>query len=180
MKRRWLLGAAAAVIAILGGGLVAPGAAHATHAQGFISGYGNPTDDWGDEGTMSSRSHRYSIATGLWQAVLYADGYLDESDVDCDFGPRTTSATIDWQIVHSVGVDGSVGPQTLGRADDKLRISDQEADGTATITYHGNVRDITFIRTSPNDSYRPGGYRVPYVEDHWQFWAEYHYYIGDC
>jgi peptidoglycan hydrolase-like protein with peptidoglycan-binding domain len=135
--------------------------------------------DHSHSSTMSSASHRQSIATGLWQAVLYADGYLSQSGVDCDFGPNTTSATRAWQGAHSVGVDGSVGPQTLGRADDKLRISSTQ-NGVATLIYDGAARDITFIRNSPGDATFPGGYRVPYVEDNWQYVAQYHLYIGDC
>jgi peptidoglycan hydrolase-like protein with peptidoglycan-binding domain len=176
--RKYLIVATAALAAMVGA-VASPTVAHATHAEGFISGFDDPTNDWADEGTMSSASHRQSIATGLWQAVLYADGYLSQSGVDCDFGPNTTAATRAWQSAHSVGVDGSVGPQTLGRADNKLWIYSNE-NGIATIIYDGIARDITFIRRSPSDSSFPGGYRVPYVEDSWQYTAQYHFYIGDC
>lgn len=167
------------VVAALATMLVVPAVAQATHAEGFISGFDDPTNDWGDEGTMSSSNHRQSIATGLWQAVLYADGYLSVSGVDCDFGPNTTAATRSWQRDHGVGIDGSVGPQTLGRADNQLWIS-ANPGGTATITYDGAARDITFIRNSASDGVFPGGYRVPYVEDSWQYVAQYEVYIGDC
>lgn len=179
-KRRYTV-VLMALLAILGVGVISPGPANATHAEGFISGFGDPTNDWADEGNLnSSNHHKKSIATGLWQAVLYADGYLTASDVDCDYGPRTTAATRSWQSDHGVGVDGSAGPITMGRADDQLRIYETQSDGTTTLVYDGRARDIYFIRISPNDSSLAGAYRVPYVEDSWQWPAYYHYYIGDC
>jgi hypothetical protein len=181
MKRRMLLSAVAAALAIFGGSLIVPGTAHATHAEGVITGFDDPTNDWADEGTMSSSSHRYSIATGLWQHVLYADGYLSASDVDCDFGPRTTTATKAWQSDHGVGVDGKVGPQTLGRADDKLRISGFGST-VEDITYTGRVRSVSFVRWKPGNPYGLAGtYVVVAAGDRFLGWpAYYHRTTSDC
>src|SRR5215831_7852186 len=96
--------------------------AHANVSQGFVAGAGAVSDDFNDEGVTDYNSHNTSLATGLWQAILWADGAIesngttyDLSDVDCDFGPTTTATTRNWQSTHGVGVDGSAGPQTWGR-----------------------------------------------------------------
>lgn len=47
-----------------------------------------------------------------WQAALNHFGY--GLVVDGDFGPRTASATKDFQARHGCAVDGAVGPQTRG------------------------------------------------------------------
>jgi len=82
--------------------LTAP--AQANTSQGYISGSGTYTDDWGDEGNLSTSSHSWSGAVGLWQWVLYMDGakinsttYFSEGDIDCHFGPDTKAATEYWQ-----------------------------------------------------------------------------------
>src|SRR5262245_31805112 len=46
----------------------------ASTADGFVAGAGTVTDDFNDEGPVDSDSHRQSMATGLWQAILWADG----------------------------------------------------------------------------------------------------------
>lgn len=85
------------------------------HFSGYVAGSGVRTDDWGDEGEISTNSYRNSGATGLWQWVLYADGAIesnggafDQADIDCDFGPNTVAATKSWQRDHDLTDDGRV------------------------------------------------------------------------
>src|ERR1043165_5865884 len=68
--------------------------AQATVAQGYLVGAGVLTDDWGDEGPISATTRNHSNVVFIWQAILYADGYLTKSsDVDCWFGDTTKAAT---------------------------------------------------------------------------------------
>ncbi|MDP9830188.1 peptidoglycan-binding domain-containing protein [Kineosporia succinea] len=129
--RRIVVGAAAVALAAGTVGLAAP--AQASVAQGYIAGAGVVTDDWGDEGTISQNVRSHSNAVFLWQAVLVADGYLSPSDGDCWFGSVTAAATKKWQKDHGLEADGSVGPLTFGKADDRLTLSG------STITYKGEA-----------------------------------------
>ncbi|MFG2944183.1 peptidoglycan-binding domain-containing protein [Streptomyces adustus] len=110
---------ALAVAALAFGVVAGPAAtAQAATAQGYVDGWDYYKDDWADEGLLSTTQHANSGATGLWQLVLWQDGYLSESDVDCQFGPRTQAATKKWQA-HYLGAaeaDGVVGNKTFGEA----------------------------------------------------------------
>jgi hypothetical protein len=129
--------------ALLGAGLLFPTAAVASKSQGFIAGTGVVTDDWGDEGVIDQNTSSFNNAVAVWQSVLFADGYLLVAGIDCDFGPATSAATANWQDdLGGLTIDGSAGPQTLGRADNFLSIS-----GTRVI-YHGLVRNVEFHRLS--------------------------------
>ncbi|GLY47686.1 peptidoglycan-binding domain-containing protein [Lentzea sp. NBRC 102530] len=127
-------------------------AAQASVSQGYISGAGTVTDDWGDEGELSRSTFPNSSATGIWQKVLYADGYLTVNDIDCRFGQDTEAATRRWQAARSLGDDGRVGPQTFGRADNQLRAtSDPEI-----FRYDGTARDEYFLRVNGRYELFPG------------------------
>lgn len=142
MFRRGAVAGATALL-VLGSGLLFPGAASASKSQGFVAGTGVVDDDWGDEGVVDQDTSSFNNAVAVWQLALYADGYLLRAGVDCDFGPATAAATANWQDdMNGLTIDGSAGPQTLGRADNSLTIS-----GT-TVTYHGLVRDVQYTRTS--------------------------------
>ncbi|MDH2389622.1 peptidoglycan-binding domain-containing protein [Streptomyces sp. HNM0663] len=78
------------------------------------------TNDWGDEGLLSTTSYNHSNLAGWWQQILYSDGYLEAGSQDCWFGPKTEAATKAWQRDHGLVADGIVGPNTWGKADDKL------------------------------------------------------------
>ncbi|HEY9476096.1 MAG TPA: peptidoglycan-binding domain-containing protein [Mycobacteriales bacterium] len=126
--------------------------ANASVSSGVIGGANGITDDWGDEGTLSTSSHANSGATELWQWVLYADGAtesngsaFDQSDIDGDFGPNTDAATRDWQHDHGLGVDGEVGPLTFGAADAHLSVHFQSGD-EIQITYSGSAHAIRLYR----------------------------------
>ena len=126
--------------------------ANASVSSGVIGGASGITDDFGDEGPLSTTSHADSGATQLWQWVLYADGAtesngtaFDQADIDGDFGPNTNAATRNWQSRHGVGVDGIVGNQTFGAADGHLSVATQSGDDIR-ITYSGSAHSITLYR----------------------------------
>jgi hypothetical protein len=145
-------------------------ATQASVAEGFVAGTDIATDDFGDEGPVDSNSRRQSLAAGMWQAILWADGAIEEngtvfdaSDIDCDFGPNTTAATRNWQARHGLSdVDGSAGPQTLGRADNKLKLFPTQGDvGPSVVVYVGTLHSLTMIRKegagSANHAYQAIG-----------------------
>lgn len=118
---------AAAVVASAGWAVPAS----ANVSEGYIQGAGAVTDDFDDEGTLSTTQNSVGGAVWLWQDILYIEGFLNKSDVDCQFGPKTKAATISWQ--HAYGVspfDGIVGPKTFARAGKNLTISGN------WVTYH--------------------------------------------
>ncbi|WP_051865685.1 peptidoglycan-binding protein [Streptomyces griseus] len=114
--RRKFTAAALAILSVTG--LLASSAtAHASVSNGYISGSGSLLDDLGDEGDIHPGN--ISGATAVWQAILWADGYLDfsyASSVDCNFGPATKAATKAWQADHDLDDDGIVGKKTFSAA----------------------------------------------------------------
>jgi hypothetical protein len=111
------LTAAALVILSVTGVLASGVTAQASVSNGYISGSGSLLDDLGDEGDIYQGN--ISGATAVWQAILWADGYLDTAyatSVDCHFGSATKAATQEWQGDHSVDDDGIVGPKTFAAA----------------------------------------------------------------
>lgn len=140
----------------------------ASTTEGFVAGAGDVNDDFGDEGEIDSNSHTQSMATGLWQAILWADGAIesngsafDTSDIDCDFGPNTTAATRNWQSTHGVSVDGSAGPQTLSRADANLRLGSVFVADWFFVSYVGSHHSFTMIRIG--DQVTPSSFRHAYM-----------------
>ncbi|MEU6184304.1 peptidoglycan-binding domain-containing protein [Streptomyces coeruleorubidus] len=152
--------------------------ASANVSQGVIYGGGKITDDWGDEGPLSSSHYSTSHAVGLWQWVLYTEGVkeqdgtpFDQSDIDCAFGPNTTYATKQLQRKWGLAQDGIVGPDTFGKADNNLfRNSDtqstiyyQQSDGGRTVkflrvgTHSGGPGPYSF--TPPNNTWHRASYR---------------------
>ncbi|MER5446921.1 peptidoglycan-binding domain-containing protein [Streptomyces sp. NPDC002764] len=143
------------VAAAVGGGLALTASpASASVSQGWFSGSGDPSNDWGDEGTLSASSHARSNATALVQMLLWADGAkeqngtaFDWSDIDGKYGPNTTYAVKSWQKLYNsklgagLVVDGKAGPKTLGAADVSLY-----ADG-GTVTFQGWKHNVTFKRS---------------------------------
>lgn len=128
--------------------------ANASVSSGVVGGANGITDDWGDEGPLSTTSHADSGATELWQWVLYADGAIesngtafDQSDIDGIFGSNTDAATRDWQSRHGLDVDGIVGNQTFGAADGHLAVHEQSGEDIQ-ITYSGSAHAIRLYRTS--------------------------------
>ncbi|MFF6993665.1 peptidoglycan-binding protein [Streptomyces sp. NPDC008313] len=139
--------AALAVVAALGGALAVSAApASASVGSGYVSGQGSINDDWGDEGLLGAHYHAHSNATALWQAVLWADGKLPYSGIDCWFGGDTVRATQAWQRAHGLDDDGIVGKNTFGKNDSKL--SYQRNEGNKDVfKYDGTAHDLWIERT---------------------------------
>ncbi|GLY28801.1 hypothetical protein Kisp02_21660 [Kineosporia sp. NBRC 101731] len=130
--------------------------AQASVAQGYVMGSGAVNDDWGDEGTISSTTRNHNNVVYLWQTVLASDGYLSSSQVDCWFGANTKAATERWQRDHGVEVDGAVGPETFGRADDRL----QWVLGSNSIQYNGSKTTMGGYARDANGYWYAIGYGV--------------------
>ncbi|MFI1769458.1 peptidoglycan-binding protein [Streptomyces sp. NPDC020800] len=141
MSLRPKAAALALAIAVAAGITVSTTPASANTSLGYVSGSGDWTDDWWDEGPISASSYSYSNAAAMWQTILWADGYLSYSGIDCRFGSGTTSATKSWQSNHGLTADGIVGPNTLKKASTWLYQSG------ADYIYQGvSGRYITFDR----------------------------------
>ena len=152
-KARLLL---AAVAVTASAGLALGAAAPLATASGsyVVDGSGDATNDWGDEGTLSTGKHSRSNATRLWQTVLYADGAkwkdsggdlhtFTASDIDGIFGWKTRSATKYWQKAEGLeDIDGIVGKETFGQADGYLY--GPYSDGE--VTYTGAAYEVSFKR----------------------------------
>jgi hypothetical protein len=140
---------AVTVVALAGGTALTTTPASASAASGYVSGQGSINDDWGDEGVLSTGSYNHNNAVALWQAVLWADGKLPYSGIDCRFGTATANATKAWQRAHSGAgtADGKVGHKTFGAADGRL--SYQRTEGNYEVhKYHGAKHDLWIKRTS--------------------------------
>lgn len=154
------LAAATAVAALFTGGLaLAAPAAQATTGTGYVDGKGTWTDDWTNEGTLSTASHAKGNAVALWQKILWADGVkeqngskFDYADIDGKFGPNTKYATKQWQkLMNSklnagITVDGIVGPKTFRFANKYLFRNDfSNTDGAGY--YSGYAHEFNLKRS---------------------------------
>ena len=63
---------------------------------------------------------RRSDLIGLWQSMLWADGYAARSAVTCTYDEATAGATRVWQSNHHLDADGIVGPATWGAAEQRI------------------------------------------------------------
>lgn len=119
----------------------------ASPSSGYVDGNGGSTNQWANEGVLGEDYHRNSGATGLWQAFLYSKGYLAaRSDIDCQFGPNTATATANFQADNGLSDDGVVGAATFGRADDYLTFESTEGGGTTKYYHSGTgVRQQYFV-----------------------------------
>ena len=146
MKKRFTstMVAVALVLGTLGVTLaVSPGSASARTPGTYIGGVGDWEDDLLDEGNISASSYARSNVPGMWQAMLWADGYLDFADIDCWFGDDTHFQTARWQANHLLQHrDGIVGPATLREASTRLRTVN------GRMTYDGYDSYVTFGRNS--------------------------------
>lgn len=106
----------------------------------YVRGAGRIADDWSDEGRLSTARHGRSDLVALWQAVLWADGYLLRSRVDCRFGRATYEATRSWQNNHGLTPDGIVGAKTFGSAGSRL------VRRSGLVVYRGEEHDLPMRR----------------------------------
>ncbi|MBO0608116.1 peptidoglycan-binding domain-containing protein, partial [Myceligenerans salitolerans] len=129
------------------------------YSTSFWDGAGALTDDFGDHddelGGDLCNGCANSWNTGTvraWQAILFAERLLPKSGIDGQFGPNTHDATVQYQKNHGLGVDGRVGPETWGYADDRLRWLSYERK----VVYSGVEGTVTFERGN-SDHGNPGG-----------------------
>lgn len=182
LVRAITLASVAVVVATIG--LAAP--AQASIGEGMVKGSDVPTDDWGDEGMISRYSRAYSGATGMWQAVLWADGAIeqdgttfDAGDIDCEFGPNTQAATRNWQSRNGVGVDGEVGPQTFGKADNKLVLTTWYGGDQFAVEYRGSLHTFRMVRNGTTGV--TPGYEYGYWTSSWDYaFFTYNSKPGNC
>ncbi|GAB2555793.1 peptidoglycan-binding domain-containing protein [Kribbella endophytica] len=113
MKTR-VLSAVVGIAALLGGLSVAgPAQASGSYTgRAYVAGSGSIWNDWTDEGVVNVSVHRSSNATCLWQAILWANGFLSKSSIDGIFGDQTAAATRAFQRAEGLSPDGSAGRQT--------------------------------------------------------------------
>jgi hypothetical protein len=111
-------------------------------ANRIVQGDGVVHDDLADEATLCNGCAYWNgNYAGFWQAILWADGFLSDSQVDCEFGPITATATRNWQKRFGLQDDGIVGPRTRGLVDDWL------FESGGFVIYPGlDDRRIAFIR----------------------------------
>ncbi len=145
------VGALTAATIVLG---TSPASADGTYSGlPYIHGAGSFSDDFGDEGSLSTDTNTPSNAVCFWQEILWADGDLSSGDVDGYFGSTTKAATELWQSQHGVSSDGVVGKGTFGAADAHLyQEGGSSADGQYLYVYYrGGVRDVDFTRNTNGD-----------------------------
>ena len=122
MRMRRVVATVALVLAaVIGGAAVSTAPASASASSGYIHGVDSWADDWWDEGVISSTQYTHCNATAMWQAILWADGRLSYSGIDCWFGSTTTSATEAWQSTHGLVDDGLVSHDDPTRVRDSKR-----------------------------------------------------------
>lgn len=130
------------------------------YSTSFWDGAGALHNDFGDHydeiGNSLCDGCANSWNTGsvrTWQAILWVEGFLSSpSDIDGKFGSGTHTATQKYQIVHDLGVDGKVGPETWEYADDQLSwVSSQ-----TRVRYDGAKGDVMFERGNSAHG-NPGG-----------------------
>jgi peptidoglycan hydrolase-like protein with peptidoglycan-binding domain len=112
-------------------------------SNGYVEGADTVNDDLGNESTLCSGcSYWNSNYTGMWQNILWADGKLAQSGIDCQFGSGTASATAAWQRAEGLSADGIVGSNSRGRADNYFSLS------SGIVTYWGSSRFVDWERAS--------------------------------
>ncbi|MFF2964662.1 peptidoglycan-binding protein [Streptomyces sp. NPDC057963] len=73
---------------------------------------------------------------GLWQGMLWADGYSAPSGVTCTYDEATAGATRVWQSNHHLSPDGIVGPATWSAAEERV------ASYGRWTAYQGEIFDL--------------------------------------
>ncbi|MFF0338349.1 peptidoglycan-binding protein [Kribbella sp. NPDC004875] len=139
----------AGISALLGSTMVAAGPAYANGSytgRAYVAGAGTMYDDWTDEGVVSVAVHRSSNATCLWQAILWANGYLPKSEIDGVFGDRTDAATRSFQRAEGLSADGSAGRKSWAAAGGVSHTVD--ASGWSNGLYSGTKHAVTVRRNS--------------------------------
>jgi hypothetical protein len=168
-KARLAAGIVGALTAVTLALSTSPAAASGTYSgRAYVYGAGTWTDDWLDEGILSTSTNTSSNATCLWQKILWADGAIetdgtkfDAGDIDGHFGSNTKDATENWQNTTGLTADGVVGKETFGAA---IRVS-SGTNGLFDLTLDGAV-----------DTYIGFDHTISVTRD---TDGRYHFYDGD-
>jgi hypothetical protein len=177
--RRFIVVLCAVLVGVVGlaGSAAANPANHGVDSPRVVDGFGPVTDDWGDHfgdlGNSLCNGCADSFNTDtvmMWQAILVAEGFLDVSQIDGQFGPITANATWQWQNRYQIGRDGQVGNQTWTRADDLLVTTEiafrhyviYDAPGAGSVGFYRGNESLTNLDG--------GAYQLVYVDTHSQRW----------
>ncbi|HET9140341.1 hypothetical protein [Actinophytocola sp.] len=128
--------------------VVTPVPASANVSQGYVLGVGfgdDALDDWDDEGPLSVSENLHSNVVAMWQQVLWADGLLPWSGIDCWFGSQTAEATRTWKRRNNLDDNGIVGWRALQKVRARFEPFQLTA-WTFTGRADGPLRQITFWR----------------------------------
>lgn len=107
---------------------------------GYLRGSGPLADDWRTAGPLEEGRTSPSDLAGMWQSVLWADGYLSQPHVTCRYDSATAVATRVWQSNHQLLADGIVGPATFAAAGERL------SPRPPWTVYRGQLYDLPFHR----------------------------------
>ncbi|MET8290341.1 hypothetical protein ACGFWD_33385 [Streptomyces sp. NPDC048448] len=80
----------------------------------YVTGFGALADDWQGQRRLEEGRVAPSDLVGLWQSVLWADGYVPRSGITCRYDTTSSDATRIWQGNHDLSPDGIVGPASYG------------------------------------------------------------------
>ena len=111
-------------------------------------------------------STRRSDLVGLWQSMLWADGYSARSGVTCAYDEATADATRTWQSNHHLSADGIVGPATWGAAAHRIVPADPwlvyQGEHVSIAALPG-MRERTVLLDGFSKAYAMTGWRIGYV-----------------
>lgn len=141
----------------------ATGLAHSLEGSGT-----DPSTDWGNAHLICVNcSVSQGNQVGVWQSVLFVDGYLarcGSTGIDGYFGSSTETGTENWQSKEGMAVDGMVGSQSWGRASNYLfNIEEPDSDGVVrtNVQYDGWYENVRFAAYRAQGSPFPYGWRRP-------------------
>lgn len=111
-------------------------------------------DHFGEIGTLCNgcANSQGTRTVGMWQTMLYAEGWLLRSGIDGYFGAQTEVSTRAFQRYYGLSVDGKVGPETWGEAADHLEWN----SGRTQIFYEG-LNGVVYLERGNSAHGNPGG-----------------------
>ncbi|MET8180428.1 peptidoglycan-binding protein [Streptomyces sp. NPDC005336] len=133
----WRTAVTAAALTPLFAAMCAAGGPPADPA--YVTGSGALADDWQNQRWLRAGVPPSDLV-GLWQSVLWADGYLPKSAITCAYDTETGEATRKWQGNHDLSADGIVGPASFGFAGRRL------AQAPPWTVYRGEKYDLPLRR----------------------------------
>ncbi len=140
-----------------------------------MDGYGTvATDDWSWDEHLLCRPQDCSgeissgNVVGVWQAILWSEGYLAQcgsAGVDGVFGTTTRNATKSLQSAWGLTSDGKVGNQSWGRADNNLRF--ESFPGDKSLYYDATFSSTVLWFYKPSSTYQIAWFGAWHNTDHY-------------